>query len=159
MKSIPMDNAVGPQKPGKPLQRLQLYKEPAECNRIHCKGSHFTKEFQILVTETSCKLCYFTLNLIQSIHYHSCSIDKYRNVEGLKCHNFGRLGISYFEKEGFCKNHPKSRESFLHIPSPNTADLRFPYARDLRYHLPFRGPIRLTNNFYTHVQDCITIVQ
>ena len=43
MKGIPIDNAVGPQRPGKPLQMLQLYKEPAECNRIHCKGSHYTK--------------------------------------------------------------------------------------------------------------------
>ena len=35
-----------------------------------------------------------------TIHYHSCSIDKYRNVEGPKCHNIGRLGISHFEKAG-----------------------------------------------------------
>ena len=35
-----------------------------------------------------------------TVHYHSCSIDKFRNVEGAKCHNFGRLGISYFKKEG-----------------------------------------------------------
>ena len=26
-----------------------------------------------------------------TIHYHSCSIDKYRNVEDPKCHNFGRF--------------------------------------------------------------------
>ena len=61
-----------------------------------------------------------------TFHYHSCSIDKYRHVEGPKCHNFGRLGISHFEKEGFCKTHPKSWESFLHIYSPTWADLRFP---------------------------------
>ena len=53
-----------------------------------------------------------------TIYYHSCSIDTYRNVEGPKCHNFGRLGISCFEHEGFCKIHPKSWENFLHIPSP-----------------------------------------
>ena len=45
MKGIPIENAVGPQRPGKPLQRLLLYKGPAECNRIHCKGSHYTEEF------------------------------------------------------------------------------------------------------------------
>ena len=84
------------------------------------------KDFQILVTETSSKLCYFTLDWMQYIHYNSCSIGKYRNVEGSKCHKFGRLGISHFEKEGFCINHPKSWESFLHIPSPTRADLRFP---------------------------------
>ena len=43
-----------------------------------------------------------------TIHYHSCSIDKYRNVEGSKCHNFGRLGISLFEKEGFFQDHHTS---------------------------------------------------
>ena len=33
-----------------------------------------------------------------------------------------------------------------------------PYARGLQYHLPLRGPIRLTNfSFHTHVQYCRTI--
>ena len=35
-----------------------------------------------------------------TIHYQSCSIDKYINVEGPKCDNFGRLGISHFEQAG-----------------------------------------------------------
>ena len=39
------------------------------------------------------------------ITIHFCSIDKYRNMEGPKCHNFGRLGISCFEKEGFIQDH------------------------------------------------------
>ena len=73
-----------------------------------------------------------------TIHYHSCSIDKYRNVKDVKCQNFGRLGISCFEKEGFCKTHPKVGKVF-HIPSPTWADLRFPHARGLRYHQPFIG--------------------
>ena len=91
------------------------------------------------------------------IHYHSCSIDKYRNVKDAKCQNFERLGISHLEKERICKTQPKSWESFLHILSPTWADLRFPYARELKYHLPFRGPIRLTNyNFHTFVQCYIT---
>ena len=94
----------------------------------------------------------------KTFHYHSCSIHKHRIVEGLKCHNFGRLGISHFEREGFCKTHPKSWDSFLHIHSPTWADLRFPPATGLRYHQPFRGHIRLTNyNFHAHVQYCITI--
>ena len=54
-----------------------------------------------------------------TIPYHSCSIDKYRNVEDVKCHNFGRLGISHVEQEGFCKTHPKHWEfpphSFSHL--------------------------------------------
>ena len=50
--------------------------------------------------------------------YHSCIIDKYRNVEGPKCDNFGRLVISCFEQERFCETHPKSWESFLHILFP-----------------------------------------
>ena len=74
-----------------------------------------------------------------TIHYHSCSIDKYRNVKDANCQNFGRLGISHLEKESFCKTHPKSWESFLHIPSPTWADLKFSYARGLRYHQPFIG--------------------
>ena len=74
-----------------------------------------------------------------------------------KCHSFGRLGISCFEKERFCQTQPKIWKSFLHILSPTWADLRFPYARDLKYHLPFRGPITLTNyNFHTFVQCYIT---
>ena len=39
-----------------------------------------------------------------TIQYLSCSIDIYRNVKDVKCHNFGKLGISHLEKEGFCKN-------------------------------------------------------
>ena len=93
-----------------------------------------------------------------TFHYHSCSIDNYRNVKDVKCQNFGRLGISHLEKERIFKTQPKSWKSFLHILSPTWADLRFPYARGLKYQLPFRGPIRLTNyNFHTHVQYCITI--
>ena len=92
------------------------------------------------------------------IHYLGCSIDKYRNVKYVKCYNFGRLGISHFEKEEFWKTNPKSCKSFLHIPSPKRTDLRFPYARGLWYHLPFRGPIRMINyNFHAHEQYCITI--
>ena len=136
------------------------------------------------------------------IHYHSCSIDKYRYVEVQKYHTFGRLGISCFEKAGFCKTHPKNWESFLHIPSPTWTDWckicemlqlwkvrnipfwegrvlkkltlkvarvsytfllpneliwGYPYARDVKYHLSFRGPIWLTNyNFHPHVLYCIT---
>ena len=75
-----------------------------------------------------------------TIHYHSCSIDIYRTVKDVKCHNFrGRLGISHLEKERFCKSQPKSCKSFLHIPSPTWADLRFPHARGLRYHQPLMG--------------------
>ena len=58
-----------------------------------------------------------------TVHYHICHMDKYRHVEGPTWHNFGRLGISCFEQEGFCKTHPKSWESFLHIPSPTWGDL------------------------------------
>ena len=42
-------------------------------------------------------------------------------------------------KKGFAKVTAKSWESFLHIPSPTWADLRFPHARGLRYHQPFIG--------------------
>ena len=35
-----------------------------------------------------------------TIRYYSCSIDIYRNVKDVKCHNFGKLGISHFEKAG-----------------------------------------------------------
>ena len=72
-----------------------------------------------------------------TIHYHCCSIDKYRNVKDAKCQNYGRLGISHLEKEGFWKTHLKSCKSFFHIPSPTWTDLRFPHARHLRYHQPF----------------------
>ena len=92
-----------------------------------------------------------------TIHYHNCSIDKYRNVEGLKCHNFGSLGISCFQKAGFCKTHSKARRVSYTFPLPPELIQGSPYARGLRYHLPFRGPIRLTNcYFHTHVQYCIT---
>ena len=93
-----------------------------------------------------------------TFHYHSCSIDKYRNVKDVKCHNFGRLGISCFEKEGFCKTHPKSWDNFFHIPYTTWAEFQFPYTRGLWNHLPLRGPISLTTyNFHTHVQYYITI--
>ena len=43
MHTVPMDNAVWLEKAGKPLQNLQLYKELAWCNLLHCKGSHLTR--------------------------------------------------------------------------------------------------------------------
>ena len=91
-------------------------------------------------------------------HYHGCSIDKYRNVEGLKCHNFGRLGISHLRRKGFVKLTPKAGRvsfTFMHLSELKWGST---YARGLWYHLPFRGPMRLTNyNFHTHVQYCITM--
>ena len=76
-------------------------------------------------------------------HYHSCGIDKYRHVEGPKCHNFGRLGISCFEKAGFCKTHPKAwRGSSTFVLSPEV--IWSPtHARDLWYHQPVRGHLWL----------------
>ena len=65
-------------------------------------------------------------------------------MEGCNYWNFGRLGISCFNEEGIWKIHPKSWESFLHIPSPTWAVLRPPYARGLGYHLFSRDPIKLT---------------
>ena len=92
-----------------------------------------------------------------TFHYHICSIDKYIHVEGPTFHNFGSLGISHFEKEGFCKTHPKSWEFPPHSFSHMTL-FQASYVRGVRYHQPFRGPIRLTNyNFHAHVQYCITI--
>ena len=94
-----------------------------------------------------------------TIQYLSCSIDKYRNVKDVKCHNCGRLGISHLENERFCKIHPKGWESFLHIPSPTWTDLRFPYARGLRYHHPFMGTYQNGQiiTVHAHVQYCTTI--
>ena len=91
-------------------------------------------------------------------HYHICSIYKYINVESPKCHNFGRLGISCFEKEGFAKLTPKAGRVSSTFLLPPELIWGSPYARGVRYHQPFRGPIRLTNyNFHAHVQYCITI--
>ena len=93
-----------------------------------------------------------------TFYYYICHIDKYRNVEGSKFHNFGRFRISFFEYGGFCKTQPKSWESFLHISSPPEVIWCPPYDRGLRYHQPFRGPIRLTNyNFHADVHYGITI--
>ena len=69
-------------------------------------------------------------------------------------------GLEYpiLSRKSFVKVTPNSWESFLHIPSPTWADLMPPYARGLRYHQPFRGHLRLTNdNFHAHVHYCITI--
>ena len=94
-----------------------------------------------------------------TIHYHSCSIDKYRNVKDVKCSEFWKVrNIPFGEGKVLQNLNPKSCKSFLHIPSPKRTDLRFPYARGLWYHLPFRGHIRMINyNFHPHVQYCITI--
>ena len=91
-----------------------------------------------------------------TIHYQICCIDKYRHVEGPICHNFGRLGISYFEQEAFAKLIPKAGKvstTFLLPPEM----IWCPHARGVRYHQPFRGTLRLTNyNVHRHVQYCIT---
>ena len=78
-----------------------------------------------------------------TIHYQSCSIDKYRNMKDVKCQHFERLGISHLEKERICKTQPKSWKSFLHNHSLIWADLRFPHAWGLRYHQPFMGTYQI----------------
>ena len=57
------------------------------------------------------------------------------------------------------QNSPKKQGKF---PPHSFSHLRWfdvpPMLRVLRYHQPFRGPIRLTNyNFHAHVHYCITI--
>ena len=81
--------------------------------------SGYLSEWQIITSHAHVQYCV-------TIHYYSCSIDKYRNVEDPKFHNCGRLGISCFEKEGFCKTHPKNWENVFHFPSI-CADLRVLY--------------------------------
>ena len=53
-----------------------------------------------------------------TIHYQICHIDKYIHVEGPICHNFGRLGISCFEQEAFCKTIPKAGNIPSTFPFP-----------------------------------------
>ena len=75
-----------------------------------------------------------------------------------KYHNFGRLGISCFEKEGFWKTHCKSWESSSTLLLLPELIWGSPYGKGLQYHIPFRGHIKLTNyNLHAHVQYCITI--
>ena len=53
-----------------------------------------------------------------TFYYYICHMNNYINVTGPNFNHFGRLGICYFEQEGFCKTHPKSQESLVHIPAP-----------------------------------------
>ena len=79
-------------------------------------------------------------------------------MEGPKCHHFGRLGISISRKKGFTKLTPKAGRVSSTFLLPPELISGSSYARGLKCHLPFRGPIRSTNyNFHAHVQYCITI--
>ena len=44
-----------------------------------------------------------------AIHYHSCSFDKYRNMEGPKCHQFWKvINIAVLSRKRFAKLSPKA---------------------------------------------------
>ena len=59
-----------------------------------CKRYHLHFRGHIRLTNYN---CHAHVEYCITIHYHTCHIDKYRHVEGPICHNFGWLGISYFE--------------------------------------------------------------
>ena len=115
--------------------------------RFHlCKGSVISSTFQ----DTYLIENYHFHTHVQyciTIHYHSCSIDAYINVDGPKCHNFGWLGISCF--------HPKagrvSYTSFTHLswfdvpPMPGVWDIIY-----LSGHLS-DWPIRTSTHMYSTV--------
>ena len=56
-----------------------------------------------------------------TIHYHSCSIDKYRNVKHVKCYNVGKLGISHFEKAGHLSSGQLDLTLYHSWPSDTTS--------------------------------------
>ena len=61
-------------------------------------------------------------------------------------------------RKGFAKCTLKAGRVFSTFLLPPEVIWCPPYARGLRYHQPFREPIRLTNNnFHAHVHYCITI--
>ena len=75
-----------------------------------------------------------------TIHYHSCSIDIYRTVKDVKCHNFGRLGISHLEKERVLQISTQKLQEFPpHSFSPPELIWSSPMPWRLRYHQPFIG--------------------
>ena len=92
-----------------------------------------------------------------TIHYHSCSIDKYRNVEGPKCQFWKVRNILFWEQRVLQNSPQKLGVSPIFLLPPKLI-WGSPSPRGMRYHLPFMGPIRLTNYyFHAHVQHCITI--
>ena len=57
MKDIPMDNAVGHQRPGKPLERLQ------------CKGSHLKNQILNFITDIVVSYEHMVMKLFYFLHF------------------------------------------------------------------------------------------
>ena len=69
-------------------------------------------------------------------------------------------GLEYpiLSRKGFVKVTPIAGRVSSTFLLPTELILCPPYARGLRYHQPFRGHVRLTNdNFHVHVHHCIAI--
>ena len=80
-------------------------------------------------------------------------------MKDANCHNFGRLGISCFEKEGFCKTHCQKLGKFSLHSFPHLSWFEVTNMLGVWNIIFLSGrPIRLTNyNFHTFVQHYITI--
>ena len=124
------------------------------CNSLYCRGMiyHLHVRGHIRLTDY-----YFHVHVESvSLHYHIVILT---NTDMWKVQNCTILeGLEYpiLSRKGFVKITPKAgRVSSTFLLPP---ELMSPHARGLRYHQPFRGHVRLTNdNFHAHVHHCITI--
>ena len=132
---------------------------PAEliCNSLYCRGMryHLHVRGHIRLKKLSLPCTCRVSTTIQSIFVILTNTDmwKVQNSTILE-------GLEYpiLSKKGFVKVTQKAGRVSSTFLLPPELIWCPPSARGLRYHQPFRGHVRLTNdNFHAHVHHCINI--
>ena len=93
-----------------------------------------------------------------TIHYHICSIDKYRNVEGPKCHNFGKARNILFPDRRALQNSSQKLGEFPPHSFSHLSWFEVPPMPGVWNIINLSGDLSdwPNYNFHAHEQYCIT---
>ena len=124
---------------------------------LYCRGMRYHLHVRGHITLTNYK---FHVH-VESVSLFTTIFVILTNTDMQKVQNSTILeGLEYpiLSRRGFVKVTPKAGRVSSTFLLPPELIWCPPYARGLKYHQPFRGHVRLTNdNFHAHVHLCITI--
>ena len=127
------------------------------CNSLYCRGMRYHLHVRGHMRLTNYhfhahkeSLSLFTTILIILTNTDMWKVQNSTILEGLE--------YLILSRKGFVQVTPKAGRVSTTFLLPSELIWYPPYARGMRYHQPFRGHVRLTNdNFHAHVDHCITI--
>ena len=127
------------------------------CNSPYCRGMRYHLHVRGHIRLTNYHFCAH----VESVSLLTTIFVILTNTDMWKVQNSTILeGLEYLilSRKGFVKVTPKAGRVSSTFLLPPELIWCSPYARGLRYHQPFRGHVRLTNdNFHGHIHYCINI--